>query len=357
MPGRDLGQVEGQDGGNSRSDVDEPWTAPDAAEDLVQQGSPPEEQPGKKALLPDHREQVAGQVAAPLRGDVEDESSHLWGRAFWKEETQTDLSCQPPERVASEATRGAAPVAGSSSTPARQAGALDLSYLTPCQQKEVKAIITGRPFWGEAKHHFYCGAFHQPEGNHSSEEEDVRDSRASPLCPPVHPPDHILALGVIERSSSEWCNSMVLLPSLSNYRGHLPSLTWRNPSARIQCSRVLILDSLWRSSPLQGLVWELCCSGGGRQPKTCFLHQSQTISTWHEVCSGDAGVPRGRVGTVDTLNYSLLGRDFLLETGHHALQWLGHMKDSNACVTRWYLSLQPYQFSIGYITGLVHRTA
>lgn len=35
---------------------------------------------------------------------------------------------------------------------------------------------------------------------------------------------------------------------------------------------------------------------------------------------------------LDTLKYYLLGRDFSLETDHHAMQWLGRMKDSNARV-------------------------
>lgn len=47
---------------------------------------------------------------------------------------------------------------------------------------------------------------------------------------------------------------------------------------------------------------------------------------------------------LDTLKYYLLGRDFVLEIDHRALQWLGRMKDSNARVTRMLLALQPYRF-------------
>ncbi|KAL2089206.1 hypothetical protein ACEWY4_016105 [Coilia grayii] len=54
---------------------------------------------------------------------------------------------------------------------------------------------------------------------------------------------------------------------------------------------------------------------------------------------------------LDTLKYYLLGREFTLETDHRALQWLGKMKDSNARVTRWFLSLQPFRFVVKYRAG------
>lgn len=54
---------------------------------------------------------------------------------------------------------------------------------------------------------------------------------------------------------------------------------------------------------------------------------------------------------LDTLKYYLLGRDFTLETDHRALQWLGRMKDSNARITRWFLALQPYRFTVQYRAG------
>ncbi|KAI4897040.1 hypothetical protein NFI96_014401, partial [Prochilodus magdalenae] len=54
---------------------------------------------------------------------------------------------------------------------------------------------------------------------------------------------------------------------------------------------------------------------------------------------------------LDSLKYYLLGNDFVLETDHRALQWIRRMKDSNARITRWYLSLQPYRFDIVYRKG------
>ncbi|KAG1936368.1 gag-pol fusion protein [Pimephales promelas] len=59
----------------------------------------------------------------------------------------------------------------------------------------------------------------------------------------------------------------------------------------------------------------------------------------------------------DSLRYYLLGRPFVLETDHRALQWLERMKDSNARITRWSLSLQPYQFTVKYCPGARNKVA
>ena len=54
---------------------------------------------------------------------------------------------------------------------------------------------------------------------------------------------------------------------------------------------------------------------------------------------------------LDAFRYYLLGREFLLETDHRPLQWMNRMRDSNARITSWYLSMQPYQFSISHVPG------
>ena len=61
--------------------------------------------------------------------------------------------------------------------------------------------------------------------------------------------------------------------------------------------------------------------------------------------------------SVDTLKYYLMGKEFVLETDHRALQWLHRMKDSNARITRWYLSLQPYRVTVKYKDGKDNVTA
>ena len=60
---------------------------------------------------------------------------------------------------------------------------------------------------------------------------------------------------------------------------------------------------------------------------------------------------------LDAFRYYLLGREFLLETDHRPLQWMDRMRDSNARITRWYLSMQPYRFSISHVPGRDNTTA
>ena len=47
----------------------------------------------------------------------------------------------------------------------------------------------------------------------------------------------------------------------------------------------------------------------------------------------------------------LLGRPFLIQTNHHALEWLDRLKENNACLTRWSLALQPFQFEVKHRPG------
>lgn len=60
---------------------------------------------------------------------------------------------------------------------------------------------------------------------------------------------------------------------------------------------------------------------------------------------------------LDSFRYYLLSREFTLETDHKALQWLERMKDTNGRITRWYLGLQPFRFSIQHIPGKNNVTA
>ncbi len=60
---------------------------------------------------------------------------------------------------------------------------------------------------------------------------------------------------------------------------------------------------------------------------------------------------------LDTFKYYLLGREFTLETDHRPLQWMDRMRDTNARITRWYLSIQPYKFTIQHVPGKTNATA
>ena len=47
----------------------------------------------------------------------------------------------------------------------------------------------------------------------------------------------------------------------------------------------------------------------------------------------------------------VLGRPFTIQTDHRALEWMDRMKENNPRLTRWSLSLQPYDFTIEYRQG------
>lgn len=60
---------------------------------------------------------------------------------------------------------------------------------------------------------------------------------------------------------------------------------------------------------------------------------------------------------LDTLKFYLIGKEFVEESDHRALQWLNKMRDRNARITRWYLSLQPFKFKVQYRAGAMNIIA
>lgn len=54
---------------------------------------------------------------------------------------------------------------------------------------------------------------------------------------------------------------------------------------------------------------------------------------------------------LDTLRYYLLGRRFRLITDHAPLKWMAQAKDRNARVTRWFLALQDFAFTVEHRAG------
>ncbi|XP_056622843.1 retrovirus-related Pol polyprotein from transposon 17.6 [Triplophysa dalaica] len=57
------------------------------------------------------------------------------------------------------------------------------------------------------------------------------------------------------------------------------------------------------------------------------------------------------------LRYYLLGRSFTLVTDHAPLQWMSKAKDTNARITRWFLTLQDYHFTVKHRAGSSHGNA
>ena len=63
------------------------------------------------------------------------------------------------------------------------------------------------------------------------------------------------------------------------------------------------------------------------------------------------------IWAVDKFRYYLYGKEFIIETDHRPLVWLGNFRDKNPRLTRWALSLQPYKFTVVYIPGTENHGA
>lgn len=59
---------------------------------------------------------------------------------------------------------------------------------------------------------------------------------------------------------------------------------------------------------------------------------------------------------LDSLKYYLLGREFIVETDHKALQWLERMKDTSSRITQLYLAMQPFRSVVRYVPGKANAT-
>ena len=46
-----------------------------------------------------------------------------------------------------------------------------------------------------------------------------------------------------------------------------------------------------------------------------------------------------------------------MQTDHHCLEWLYHLKENNVRLTRWSLVLQPYDFQVIYRSGKANDNA
>ena len=57
------------------------------------------------------------------------------------------------------------------------------------------------------------------------------------------------------------------------------------------------------------------------------------------------------------LRYYLLGCEFALVTDHAPLKWMAHSKDTNARITRWFLHLQDFKFTVEHRAGKLHGNA
>ena len=53
----------------------------------------------------------------------------------------------------------------------------------------------------------------------------------------------------------------------------------------------------------------------------------------------------------------LIGRHFTVETDHRSLVWMDKLKDSNFRLTRWSLSMQPFNFTVVHRAGQANGNA
>ena len=60
---------------------------------------------------------------------------------------------------------------------------------------------------------------------------------------------------------------------------------------------------------------------------------------------------------VQAFRVYLLGRHFKIQTDHRALVWMDRLKDKNSRLTRWSLSLQPFDYSVVHKTGRANANA
>ena len=60
---------------------------------------------------------------------------------------------------------------------------------------------------------------------------------------------------------------------------------------------------------------------------------------------------------VESFRVYLLGRPFVVETDHRALEWLDRVKENNMRLTRWSLFLQSYDCKVRYRPGPSNRNA
>lgn len=58
---------------------------------------------------------------------------------------------------------------------------------------------------------------------------------------------------------------------------------------------------------------------------------------------------------IDELKYYLTSRHFTLITA--PLQWMVKAKDTNSCITRWFLSLQDFWFQVHHSAGVQYDNA
>ena len=60
---------------------------------------------------------------------------------------------------------------------------------------------------------------------------------------------------------------------------------------------------------------------------------------------------------LESLRFYLLGRRFTVVSDHAPLQWMARNRETNSRITKWFLSLQAFNFSVVHRAGKCHGNA
>ena len=110
----------------------------------------------------------------------------------------------------------------------------------------------------------------------------------------------------------------------------------------------------WHAPPATGYYSEEVTDTGQDHPVAYFskkfLPREERYSTVEKECLAIKLA-------VQAFKVYLLGRPFQIQTDHRSLMWLDRLKEDNPRLTRWSLSLQPYQFSVCHRSGKFNGNA
>ena len=87
------------------------------------------------------------------------------------------------------------------------------------------------------------------------------------------------------------------------------------------------------------------------------LLQSEITGLKENIFNCGTRVPCNSVRNQSIWDIFIIGKPFILQTDHRALQWLQKSKDKNTRLLRWSLMLQPYIFTIQHHQGLQNGNA
>ncbi len=90
--------------------------------------------------------------------------------------------------------------------------------------------------------------------------------------------------------------------------------------------------------------------------KAHCLPEHEVVAKRDSILHSGEGRPGDQVG-IGEPQVLPAGKGVYPETDHRALTWIHTMKDHNSRMTRWYLTLQPYQLKVRHRPGPQNKIA